>query len=574
MKKLIISILIVILLAVVVSAQQSTSFSYQGKLNSSSNPANGTYDFKFELYSVLNGGTPIGTVNSNGVQVVTGIFSVQLDFGANAFDGTDRFLDISVKLPADSTFTTLTPRQKISSVPYAIKAIAADTATVAQTANNSTSLGGISSSNYLLNTGDGSQLANLSGAVKWNFITGNQQAQSNNGYFVNAVDSANEVQINLPTNPQVGDVVRISGNTYWKLTQNAGQFVTRDRNSSPTTPWKIGLAEVFHSIACSKDGSKLVASLFDGRILTSNDYGFTWTTRVNLGVLIDGLASSADGTKLVGFGNFGKKIFTSADSGVTWTLRESPRSWNAVASSADGTKLVASVTNGQIFTSTDSGVTWIPRETSRNWISVASSSDGTKLVACVGNGQIYTSTDSGVTWIPRETNRAWQEVTSSSDGTRLVARVDGGTGVFVSNDSGITWTLRSFGLTSGGTFEFQFSRLTALSSNGKDLMVASAGSMFIGSNSSFAVFSSDFGQTWTLGPSTSGGNFFGIAASSDFRFIYSFNLSNLLVSPRIETTKVGTLGSITGASGNYIELLYIGNGEFSLINSQGNIQFF
>jgi YVTN family beta-propeller protein len=155
MKKTILSISVILLIAITVSAQQTTSFSYQGKLNSSSTAANGTYDFRFELYNALSGGTPIGTVNSNGVNVTSGIFTVQLDFGAGAFDGTDRFLDISVKLPAEGTYTTLSPRQKIASVPYATKAIKAE---------NADSLGGITANNYLQKNGDASQLTNINGA--------------------------------------------------------------------------------------------------------------------------------------------------------------------------------------------------------------------------------------------------------------------------------------------------------------------------------------------------------------------------------------------------------------------------
>jgi hypothetical protein len=155
MRKTIVSIFVLIILAIAVSAQQTTSFSYQGKLNSSSVAANGSYDFKFELFSVISGGTSIGNITANGVSVSNGIFTVQLDFGANTFDGTDRYLDISVKLSSETTYTTLTPRQKIASVPYATKAIKSD---------NADSLGGITANNYLQKNGDASQLTNINGA--------------------------------------------------------------------------------------------------------------------------------------------------------------------------------------------------------------------------------------------------------------------------------------------------------------------------------------------------------------------------------------------------------------------------
>ena len=57
---------------------------------------------------------------------------------------------------------------------------------------------------------------------------------------------------------------------------------------------------------------------------------------------------------------------------------------------------------------------------------MASSSNGTKLAATVLGGQIYISTDSGATWTARESNRNWYGVASSSDGTKLVAGDSGG----------------------------------------------------------------------------------------------------------------------------------------------------
>lgn len=155
MKKIIISISIAILLVITSLAQQTTSFSYQGKLNSSSTPANGTYDFTFELYSAVSGGSAIGTVNVNGVTVTNGVFTVQLDFGANTFDGTDRFLDISVKQSTATIYTFLTPRQKLASVPFATKAIKSE---------NADSLGGLYANSYLQKNGDASQLTNINGS--------------------------------------------------------------------------------------------------------------------------------------------------------------------------------------------------------------------------------------------------------------------------------------------------------------------------------------------------------------------------------------------------------------------------
>ena len=88
----------------------------------------------------------------------------------------------------------------------------------------------------------------------------------------------------------------------------------------------------------------------------------------------------------------GGKIYTSTDSGLTWTPQGTNNYWTGIASSADGTKLVATSTGaGQIYVSTDSGITWFPKDSLRAWSAVASSTDGSKLAATVAYGFIYTS---------------------------------------------------------------------------------------------------------------------------------------------------------------------------------------
>jgi hypothetical protein len=579
--------IIFVLPSYLVQAQQTTAFSYQGKLNSSSTPANGSYDLRFELYDALSGGNLIGTMNSNGVQLTNGIFTVQLDFGASAFNGSDRYLDISVKLPAEPAYARLTPRQKLQSVPYATKAINSDSATNAQTAdfainaqtaNNATNLGGVAANSYLRANGDGSQLVNVGGTIRWNVITGNQQAQSNNGYFANLFNSPTETLINLPVNPQVGDMVRVSGNSDWKITQNIGQVVTRNENEGlvNSVSWKSHLVEggqTGNSIASSADGSKLVASfgVFGstvGKIFTSTDYGLTWTLRNNA-LNLTYLASSADGTKLVGLAYL-SRIYTSSDSGITWIPRDTNRQWFSVASSADGTKLIGVVIGGQIYTSTDSGVTWTPRESNRNWFGVASSADGTKLAAIVSGGLIYTSADSGENWTPSETPRSWVGIESSADGTKLFAVAESAptNGIFISSDSGVNWTFRTFPGSMGFAYGF---RQFAMSSSGKDITVTTLNAV----NSNRAFSSSDYGQTW-LGSMNSSANGYSITSSADGRRLFLVGRDGFVYTNQhqLSSSKSGTLGSITGGGGSYVELLYIGNGEFTIVNSKGVIRFF
>src|SRR5688572_24117324 len=131
--------LIVAMLGTVVGAQ-TTVFSYQGNLSVGGAPANGNYDFQFSLFSGATGGSPVSlSVAVNNVAVTNGTFNVLVNFG-NSFPGAERWLEIRVRPAGQGSFTTLTPRQPITSSPYAVKSI------------NSELLGGVLASQYVVTT--------------------------------------------------------------------------------------------------------------------------------------------------------------------------------------------------------------------------------------------------------------------------------------------------------------------------------------------------------------------------------------------------------------------------------------
>lgn len=95
-------------------------FSYQGKLDQSGSPASGAFDLQFALFDA--GGVQIGsTIAIEDVQVEEGLFSVELDFGVDAFaGGTGQELQISVREGASAGgYTALLPRTPINTVPVA-----------------------------------------------------------------------------------------------------------------------------------------------------------------------------------------------------------------------------------------------------------------------------------------------------------------------------------------------------------------------------------------------------------------------------------------------------------------------
>jgi len=106
-------------------APLGTAFTYQGQLKSEGQPYTGTCDFQFGLYDVPTEGTSLGDpIVLTEVPLNEGYFTVQLDFGAGAFMGEARYLDISVRCPAGTgDYTLLEPRQELTATPYALYAI-------------------------------------------------------------------------------------------------------------------------------------------------------------------------------------------------------------------------------------------------------------------------------------------------------------------------------------------------------------------------------------------------------------------------------------------------------------------
>jgi hypothetical protein len=104
-----------------------SAFTYQGRLVDGGNPANGPYDLRFTLFDAGSGGATIGSpVTVADVGVTEGLFTVSLDFGAGAFRGEARWLEVAVR-PGASTgaYTLLGSRQELKPAPNAVFSSAA-----------------------------------------------------------------------------------------------------------------------------------------------------------------------------------------------------------------------------------------------------------------------------------------------------------------------------------------------------------------------------------------------------------------------------------------------------------------
>lgn len=656
MKFRFLSILAALLFVAMAARSQTTAFTYQGQLSSNSVPANGLYDLRFQLFNVSS--NAVGNPFTNSPTGVTnGLFTATLNFGTSVFDGSDRWLQIAVRNYGDTNdYTPLSPLQPITSVPYAIRSLNAVNATNAmflttplqgtnitgiisvtnlpvnvaflnsnQTFTGSDTFSGAVTANNSGNTfsgafsGDGSGLLNipatvLTGTLPDARLSANVALQSNAVVnFAGSVGASNFVGAGhgltnvpgaffwvIPTNglmypnvgyictndftpvtlilpttnsASIGDTYKVvgAGDAGWIIAQTNGETIfSANLSDSIGDNWTArDSVRAWTGIASSADGTKLVACVKGGAIYTSTNSGATWTATSSGNKNWSSVASSVDGTKLVGTvgDNVSAtgQIYTNDNSGAgSWTAKASVQQWVSVASSADGTKLIAanysSGASGGIYISSNSGGTWTFPASRPFCSAVASSADGTKLVATVfGNVAqgIYTSTNSGSTWQQCTNSGDWVAVASSADGTRLVAAADpaSGTGkIFVSANGGATWSTTS-----------PSQKWTAVASSADGSRLAAVGSDGV------LYTSPDSGSTW-LQRSVTNAPWAGITSSADGSKLAAVANGGFIYTSSQGSTTTGANGYLSGAQHSAIELIYTGNGNFLPLNHEGTIR--
>ena len=237
---------------------------------------------------------------------------------------------------------------------------------------------------------------------------------------------------------------------------------------SKTGPYTSG--GNWNSLASSASGQHAVGAN-DEMIQISDDFGFTWQTRVPTGSTGEywvAVTMSADGKRLLVRAD-SSRMFRSSDGGATWVetgLRDGQGNfitgqdwWGNISASADG-KYVITTSGGDnnktLYTSDDFGATWaasVPAGSTgtENWYGISVSGDGSHLIASasyngksdVHDGRIYVSTDHGASWIETQpvgnTDQPWVSVAASFDGLHLIASIQNGR-IYTSANGGATWS--------------------------------------------------------------------------------------------------------------------------------------
>jgi hypothetical protein len=389
------------------------------------------------------------------------------------------------------------------------------------------------------------------------------QAVSDTGYLLT---NSQLVTVTLPSSPNVGDIVRVSGAgaSGWQIAQNANQSVLGNFLNFTKSSWLLTGAPVgtWYAIASSSDGTKLLAAISGGAIYFSADSGATWTTTYSLSTSWRSVACSSDGSKLIAAA-YGGNIYTNSGNG--WAaIGGNGANWTSVAASSDGNKLAAIISGGAIYTSTNFGAAWTQQTgapTTGNWQAIASSADGSKLIAADNGVGIYVSTNSGVNWSKPLGGLNWYSVASSADGSKMAAVVNGG-GIYTSSNYGASWAEQTSAPTSASWYS-----IASSADGSKMAAVVNGGGIYLSSN---------YGVTWIQQVNAPAKNWNAIASSADggkLAAVVNAAGSGIYVAQAApqSTTAAGTNGFLIGSQGSAVELQYIGNNQWMPVSSVGTI---
>jgi len=241
-------------ISAVLAADIPLSINYQGKLLNGSAPLSGSYDLQIVLFSESAGGTALWTKTFSPVSVNDGLFSLTLgdDDGGTSIasvlkSNAELWIEVRVKGPSESSFTTLSPREKLLAAPWAI--------TIANQSVNEdkvdwgTGAGQISADDIPF---DGNTDGRWGASTPTNVDAGLENLASRvqtlegggTGNYVelgpasSQTDASTNISIDINKTGASGDLLSlsVSGDRKFQITRNGDVFVNRNLGVGTDTP--------------------------------------------------------------------------------------------------------------------------------------------------------------------------------------------------------------------------------------------------------------------------------------------------------------------------------------------------
>ncbi len=628
MNRLIQFVLLLLVSVTLKVAAQGTAFNYQGRFNVAGLPANTNYDFRFIIFDAVTNGNQISVpLTNSAVAVSGGLFNVTLDFGSGLFTGTNYWLDLAVRATGDANFVTLSPRQPVLPVPYAIFATGASNLLGALPATQivgtlpSAQISGtysgqvnfVNSTNTFSGafTGSGAALTNLNatqlttGTVADARLSANVALLNQNQTFTGAnnfygannfTNNANSFTGSFFGNGLVG-WIPVSG-TAVQAVRDTGYLLLNSQFTTVTLPASASLltGDIVRISGAGIGGWRAQANSNQSYLGNFSSYlNSLWLPATVSGTKWLSLAASSDGSRMYAAGGSG--VFASTDSGHTWNgpVSTLAGSWNTVANSANGSIVLAGVPSKAVQVSYDAGTTWTPVASllASNAIAIGCSYDARKIIVANKSGLVYTNNSVG----------GWSSIGASAATWDAVAYAGSGANCAAANTSGTVFSQ------AGGSVSVTNKAITGLviSADGTKLVAcASPGGIYTSANSGATwansaapwtnwnclaasadctrlaagisngviYISANFGASWSALTGSSNTVWAALATSADgSKLAGGVNATSggIYYSTAGTQSTTSTNGFITGSQGSAVELQYIGNNQFMPVSSVGTI---
>ena len=215
---------------------------------------------------------------------------------------------------------------------------------------------------------------------------------------------------------------------------------------------QVATTEAWRNVAMSASGKIQYATIDNGIIYGSSDYGVTWTGFSTYSLLWRGITTSASGQYITCVEVTDSQIWTSIDFGNSFQNNNPLLTgvWSSVQMSASGQIQTATINGGLVYGSTNYGQAWasvgLPSD---SYTGVAMSASGqyqtvTSVTTGSGSGSIRTSSNFGANWTTFSIQAVdYTNVCMSASGQYQMVSINGGA-IIQSSDYGASWTSSNF----------------------------------------------------------------------------------------------------------------------------------